>query len=195
MQCETYDKQAGRRVRLTASERDQFLATVRGNPKREIAYGLMAHCGLRSQEVVDVRPVDIHTGDETECAFLRVRAGKGNKERQTPIPDWLVGKIEKYAVYIEPTDSIINLRTRALRRWVTRSGDQLAEETGDERWRYMTPHDLRRTWGHLALEAEVLPSVLMQWGGWEDYDTFKKHYLGRHSERIQAREASKVSWL
>jgi len=150
---------------------------------------------LRSQEVVDVRPVDVHTGDETDRAFLRVRAGKGNKERQTPIPDGLADEIERYAVYIEPTDSIINLRTRALRRWVTRSGDQLAAETGDERWRYMTPHDLRRTWGHLALEAEVLPSVLMQWGGWSDYDTFKRHYLGKHSERIQAREASKVSWL
>jgi len=59
----------------------------------------------------------------------------------------------------------------------------------------MTPHDRRRTWGHLTLEAEVLPSVLMQWGGWSDYETFQRHYLGKHSESVQDREAGKVDWL
>jgi len=32
------------------------------------------------------------------------------------------------------------------------------------RWQYLGPHDLRRTWGHLMIEAEVHPAMLMEWG-------------------------------
>lgn len=60
------------------------------------------------------------------------------------------------------------------------------------RWAYVTPHDLRRTWGRPALEAEVLPSVVTQRGGREDYETFRKHYLGEHSEQVQTLEAAKA---
>jgi len=127
MQLETYDVRDGRRVRLTESERDRFIETVEGNPKREIAYGLMAHCGLRSQEVVDVRPIDVHSGDETERSFLRVPSGKGNKERQTPIPHELADKIESYSIYFESDKPIVAVRTRALRRWVALSGRNLAD--------------------------------------------------------------------
>lgn len=43
------------------------------------------------------------------------------------------------------------------------------DQERDERWPYLSPHDTRRTWVHLTLEAGALPSVLMQWDGWEDY--------------------------
>jgi len=59
---------------------------------------------------------------------------------------------------------LVDGSTRTIRRWVDAAAEQLAEEEYDERWRYLGPHDLRRTWGHLILEAEVLPSVVMQWG-------------------------------
>lgn len=195
MQLETYDKRDGRRVRLTESERDRLIETVEGNPKREIAFRLMAMCGCRSQEVVDVRRRDVVKGDETDRWFLRIPDGKGGKERMTPMSSDLANMIRFYGMDPQPEDAIVDVRTRSLRRWVDLAGDRLAAETGDERWRYLGPHDLRRTWGHLALEAEVLPSVLMQWGGWEDYKTFQKHYLGKHSESVQDREAGKISWL
>ena len=193
MQLETYEKADGRRVRLTEIERDRLLRVVEGNPKKEIAFGLMARCGCRSQEVVDVRPLDLVTGDETDRKFLRIPEGKGNKERLTPIPLDLATIIRVRSD--DPGEPAVGVSTRTIRRWVERAGQQLAAETGDERWRYLGPHDLRRTWGHLMLEAEVMPSVLMQWGGWDDYETFQRHYLGKHSEEIQAREAGKVNWL
>lgn len=90
---------------------------------------------------------------------------------------------------------VVDVTTRTLRRWVRRAAEERAAEEGDERWLHLSTHDLRRTCGHLTLEAGVQPSVLMQWGGWEDYQTFKNHYLGKHSEATQAREAEKVAWL
>ena len=47
----------------------------------------------------------------------------------------------------------------------------------------------------MSLEAEVMPSVVMQWGGWDDYETFQRHYLGKHGEVVQSREGEKVKWL
>lgn len=197
MQLENYDEADGRRVRLTEGERDDLLQFYLENhdTRRYIGLALMAHCGCRSQEAVDVRLTDIVDGDETGRKFLRIPEGKGSKERMTPITGDLAGRIEGYSDKKAPTESVLDVTTRTLRRWVKRAAQHRAAETSDNRWQYLGPHDLRRTWGHLMLEAEVLPSVLMQWGGWEDYETFQKHYLGKHSEQVQAREAGKVRWL
>lgn len=197
MQLETYDDRDGRRVRLTAAERDRLLGVYdqRNDTCRYLALALMARCGCRSQEAIDVRPVDLVRGDTTARTFLRIPEGKGDKERQTPIPGELAGEIRGYSRDLDPDENVLGVTTRTIRRWVRRAAEERAAEENDERWMYVGAHDLRRTWGHLMLEAEVLPSVLMQWGGWNDYETFQKHYLGKHSEEVQAREAEKVTWL
>jgi integrase len=72
--------------------------------------------------------------------------------------------------------------------------EELAEE-GDEMWQHVTPHDLRRTWATL-LSADVDdPLLIMDWGGWEDMDTFLEHYRGSYSPAVQRRELTKVEWL
>ena len=195
MQLETYNEMDGRRVRLTADERDRLLAEYSNDPRREIGLSLMARCGARCQEAVDVRVRDIRQGDATDMEFLRIEDGKGGKERTTPLPTDLGEMIRDHTSGFDPHENVLDIGTRTLRRWVVRAAEQRATKEQDERWQYVRPHDLRRTWGHLMLEEEVLPSVLMQWGGWEDYDTFKKHYLGKHSEKVMAEQASKVAWI
>jgi len=170
-----------------------MLAEYDHEPEKQIALSLMARCGLRSDEAIDVRPMDVHRGDESDRWFVRVPDGKGEKERQTPCPADLAGMIR--AQPIDQHEPVVGKATRTLRRWVTRAAQTRQAEEGDERWKFLAPHDLRRTWGHLCLEAGVQASVLMQWGGWTDYTTFQKHYLGKHSEETQAREADKVGWL
>jgi len=32
----------------------------------------------------------------------------------------------------------------------------------------------------------------MQAGGWDDFKTLQKHYMGKHGDRVVAREAAKV---
>jgi len=68
-------------------------------------------------------------------------------------------------------------------------------ETGEDGWEYVGPHDLRRSWGVRLLEAGVLPSVVMEWGGWEDWQTFRNHYLAEFSPEALRRERGKVGWL
>ena len=68
-------------------------------------------------------------------------------------------------------------------------------ETGDVGWRYLGPHDLRRTWGTLLGESNVEPGIIMVWGGWEDWDTFREHYLGAYSPEMERRQAALVPWL
>lgn len=71
------------------------------------------------------------------------------------------------------------MSTRTVERWVDRAAEKLADDQDDGGWRYLTPHGLRRTWGTLLCEREVEPGMVMTYGGWEDWDTFREHCLGQ----------------
>jgi len=79
--------------------------------------------------------------------------------------------------------------------WWTRAGEQLTAQKEDDGWTYLTPHDLRRTWGTLLCEREVEPGLVMEYGGWEDWDTFREYYPGQYSVNAQQRVREKVPWL
>ena len=64
------------------------------NNKHKLILWLIYSCGLRRSEVVNIKLTDL----ETERGILKIREGKGNKDRMVPIPKkvW-----EKIAVYIK----------------------------------------------------------------------------------------------
>jgi integrase len=71
--------------------------------------------------------------------------------------------------------------------------DELLDE--DQRWQFVTFHDLRRSWaGWLALD-DVELGVALRWGGWENLETALNHYRSEATAVAQARERSKVKWL
>lgn len=53
--------------------------------------------------------------------------------------------------------------TRSLRRWLNDVCGQLAETTGDEGWREVSTHDLRRTWATALADAEVDPLLALDY--------------------------------
>ena len=69
------------------------------------------------------------------------------------------------------------------------------DETGDDRWEYLTFYDLRRTWATLLNGAEVDSLLVCDWGGWDDLETFLDHYRGSYAPDVQARERQNVEWL
>ncbi|WP_049980280.1 tyrosine-type recombinase/integrase [Halolamina rubra] len=71
----------------------------------------------------------------------------------------------------------------------------MIDETGEDRWRYLTFHDLRRTWAGQLAYADVDETIALRWGGWNDLDTFLNHYRGDATEKAQVRERGKVEWL
>jgi integrase len=130
-------------------------------------------------------------------AFLRVEHGKGDKYRETPLPNGLATTISTLADLRDADDStpLVDVSTRTVERWVDRAAEKLADDQDDGGWRYLTPHDLRRTWGTLLCEREVEPGLVMTYGGWGDWDTFREHYLGQYSVTAQQRAREKVPWL
>jgi len=194
MQMEDHEAGAGRKVWLNEQEADQFHHAANGTEQR-VAFGLGLRCGLRCKEIVESTPRDVTEGPAGW--FLRVEHGKGDKYRETPLPADLATTIQTLADLRDADDStpLVDVSTRTVERWVDRAAEELAKEHDDDGWTYLTPHDLRRTWGTLLCEREVEPGLVMTFGGWEDWDTFREHYLGQYSVKAQQRAREKVPWL
>jgi len=179
-----------------SSEDSDRLIDAADTKEQEIAFSLGVRCGLRSHEILQVRPSDIV--DTDAGTMLVIEHGKGEKYRETPIPSDLATMIQTAAEYSRsdadaPIISVTS--TRSLRRWVKRAADKLADETNDTRWRHLSTHDLRRTWATALADADVDPLLALDWGGWNDLETFLDHYKGAYSPEAQRRNRDKVAWL
>lgn len=194
MRMKNYPEDEGKMVWLSNEEVTNLLVNA-GDTVQNSALALGARCGLRASEVVDVTPADLV---ETEAGCrVRIWHGKGDKYRETPAPKSLFYQIRGHAEGsgLEPDEPVVNVSTRTLERWVHRAADRCRAESNDDGWKFVTPHDLRRTWGTLLVEDDVEPGIIMEWGGWDNWETFREHYLGAYSMKKQQQEQAKVSWL
>jgi len=194
MNLREHDQRDGMKVWLSADEVTQLLRAAPDTEHR-IAFALAARCGLRSHEVLDVAPQ--HVVETDAGRMLRVPHGKGDKYRETPMPDSLNNRIETVQDLREADETaplVASNSTRTLRRWLSKTADTLASED-DDRWRELSYHDLRRTWATNLHNADVDPLMACQFGGWNDLDTFLDHYKGTYSPAAIKREREKVEWL
>lgn len=194
------DPDRGMKVWLSTDEVDRLLDATEG-PNERLAFALAAKCGLRSEEVTEVTPRDVTDSDAGP--ILIVRDGKGGKYRETPISPELKNTVETAAKYREEPDDypiVMNqspepgVSTRTLRRWLQSTREQLAEQ-GDERWGYVSMHDLRRSWATNLKASDVDALLVCDWGGWEDLETFLDAYRGTYAPDAQRREREKADWL
>lgn len=192
MRLEDYPDKDGKKVWLDRSELGRLFGEA-DDTETTIAFSLMARCGLRSDEVVNVEPADVI--DTDVGPRVRVWESKSDRHREIPVPGNLKTTVDTYAELRDGSGPLVDRATRTLQRWVTRAGATLHEETGDIGWTFVRPHDLRRTWGTLLVEAGVEPGMIMSWGGWSDWETFREHYLGAYSPEMERRQAALVPWL
>lgn len=194
MLTEEYDDEDGFRVWLSEKETDELLE-LPDDQQRRIALALGARCGLRSHEIVEVAPS--HVVDTEAGAMLKVPKGKGDKYRETPIPEALAASIRSIGQFRDaPEDKpVVGKAPRTLRRWVEHYRNTMHGRTGDDRWKYLSTHDLRRTWAGQLANADVDETVALRWGGWNDLETFLNHYRGEATAKAQKREREKVDWL
>ena len=195
MNSEPHDNSDSMMVWLSEDDVGQLLDAAK-DTERRIAFALGCKCGLRSAEILDVSPDDLVDSDVGH--MLIIEDGKGDKYRETPIPSQLVTQIETIDDYRDessesPILSVEN--TNSLRYWIKSTREELVEETGDDRWNYVSMHDLRRTWATSLASKDVDPLIVCDWGGWDDLDTFLQHYRGTYSPEAQRRERDKVDWL
>jgi len=195
MRLKGYGNSDGRKVWLDRDEVALFLEQADDTEQR-LAFGLGVRCGLRSQELVSVTA--IHVIEDAEVGpRVRVEHAKGDHYREVPMPVALHTTAETFA---EVRDAgaetpLVDRSTRTIQRWVDRAAAQCADETGDPGWQFLGPHDLRRTWGTLLVESGVEAGMIMDWGGWTSWDTFRDHYLGAYSPEMERRQAAAVPWL
>ena len=142
-------KEARRLVEpLTVEQVNELLSNLRRYRDLAIAY-LMLLCGLRSQEVLNLRLSDIDIEDRR----LRVQ-GKGRKERAVPAPPLLLAVIAKYSRLERPASNApqVFLVLQGAKRGLpmTRSGLRKVFRTRRKRpaLSNANPHRLR----HTALE-------------------------------------------
>jgi integrase len=193
MNFEEHDERDDLKIWLSQTEVQQLIDTADSTEER-IAFALGARCGLRSKEIVNAAPEDLA---DTEAGWmLRVWETK-TTPRETPVPENLATTINTVDDVREEDSStpVVDVSTRTLRRWVARAGQDLAEETGEELWTYLTMHDLRRTWATSLKGAEVDAMLVCDWGGWSDLETFLDHYRGKFSPEAQRKQRDKVDWL
>jgi integrase len=194
MRLDDYNKKDGKRVWLTADEIDLFIDEAQ-SPEQEIAFTLGGKAGLRRSEIVAVTRNDFTHGPS---GFVRVWGdyAKRDKYREAPIPDNFQSYVEGITAVQEPDEPVVDVSGTTIYRWVQRAAERLQAQTNDKGWSYLDVHDLRRSWGgHLLWNCGVLPTVVMDFGGWEDWDTFATHYLGEITPEAQQRERSKIDYV
>jgi len=59
---------------------------------------------------------------------------------------------------------------------VKRTAEAAAEQTGDDDYRHVSSHDLRRRFAQrLLVEKELNPRVVMQVGGWDSFQAIEPY--------------------
>jgi len=182
MRTETTDK-GYVQVWLRESDKQQLLEYYDDDPIKQVAIRLMLQGGLRSEEIPRVTANDLHPADDGDFTRLEIREAKAG-ERETVIPESLAQQIRTVS-NIQDGGAVVDVTPRTIRNWVYTAADDLKEKTGEPNWAPVSPHDLRRSWATGLIQQGVPESNVMNWGGWENYETFREHYFEESDEQIE----------
>jgi integrase len=162
--------------------------------EREVAIRLMGDCGLRVQEVLDVKPEHISRMSDGEHFELEVVGGKDTtgeydqgKHRETWLPRDVEATINRYVQESDIGDDerLVPRAKRTVQYWVEDAAGAAAGETGDDDYRRVSTHDLRRCWAnHLLVEENVSPRIVMALGGWSSYDAIEPYLAAPTEDNI-----------
>jgi integrase len=163
------------KVWLTDSEIEN-LRRATANYRDDVIIQLGAYVGLRAFEIPQVKPNGISA---TENGQYRLRipqgkdtTGKGGKPRDAYLPVDVERSLQQFqnAENIAPKDPFVDLSERGVRAAVKRTAEAAAEATGNDDFRHVSSHDLRRRFAQrLLVDENMNPRVVMQVGGWDSF--------------------------
>jgi integrase len=182
-----------------ADDEIEDLRRAAASQRDDLIIQLGAYVGLRAFEIPQMIPSGISTTDSGQYR-LRVPRGKdtsgnGGKPRDAYLPNSVERDLQQYqnAENIAPEDLFIDLSTRGVRAVVERTAEVAAEMTGDEDFRHVWSHDLRRRFAQrLLVDENMNPRVVMQVGGWFSFQAIEP-YLNAPSEEVVDEEFSAVT--
>jgi len=156
----------------------------------DIIIQLGAFVGLRAFEMPQVTPSHVKT-TESDQYRLRVPEGKdtsggGGKPRDAYLPDDVERDLQQFqnAENIAPKDPFIDLSERGVRAAVKRTAEAAGDQTGEDDFRHVSSHDLRRRFAQrLLVDEQVNPRVVMEVGGWSSFQAIEP-YLNAPTEEV-----------
>jgi integrase len=181
MRLEATEKPDEYKIWLTDSEIEDLRRATTGY-RDDIIIQLGAFVGLRSFEIPQVQPRHIKT---TESGQYRLRVpegkdttGSGGKPRDAYLPDDVERSLQQFAnaENIAPREPFVDLSGRGVRAAVKRTAKAAADETGEDDFRHVSSHDLRRRFAQrLLVDKNMNPRVVMQVGGWDSFQAIEPY--------------------
>lgn len=189
MRLEATEAENETKVWLTDSEIEE-LRRAAASYRDDVIIQLGAFVGLRAFEIPQVTPAGI---SETENGRYRLRVpegkdttGSGGKPRDAYLPADVERDLQQFqnVENIAPQEPFVNLTGRGVRSVVKRTAEAAAENTGDQDFRKVSSHDLRRRYAQrLLVDQEMNPRVVMQVGGWDSFAAIEP-YLNAPTEDV-----------
>ncbi|MEA1931178.1 MAG: site-specific integrase [Euryarchaeota archaeon] len=165
------DDELGELRRAASTHRDDLIIQLGG------------YVGLRAFEVPQVTPKHVKRTPDGDHFRLRVPEGKdttgnGGKPRDAYLPSEVEGDIHRYqnAADLDRGEPLVDLTKGGVRDVVKRTAERAAEATGDDDFRYVSSHDLRRRFAQrLLVDRQMNPRVVMQVGGWDSFQAIEPY--------------------
>jgi integrase len=153
---------------------------------------------LRIKEIGGVEFRDVfqrETGDWFVRGFEDY--AKRSQIRETSVPERFAYKIRATVDAnsgLSKSDVVVFEHSmRTVSRHLQKAVSEIAaDDDRDEIWEHVRLYDGRRTFANQMLDNEVEPLQVMQWGKWNDWQTFRDHYLKDFSVEYQSEQLSKV---
>jgi integrase len=190
MRLEATEKEGQYKVWMTDAELED-LERVAASQRDHLIVRLGGRVGLRAFEIPQVKPKHVHRTEDGDHYRLRVPEGKdttgsGGKPRNAYLPSDVEGEIHRYqnAEGVDRDEPLIDLTERGVRDVVKRTAERAARETGDDDYRHVSSHDLRRRFAQrLLVDEQVNPRVVMQVGGWSSFQAIEP-YLNAPTDQV-----------
>jgi len=182
MRLEAKQREGRYKVWMTDTELET-LRRCAANHRDDLIIQLGGYVGLRAFEIPQIQPRHVKRTEDGDHYRLRVPEGKdttgsGGKPRDAYLPRDVEADIHRYTTAndIAPEDPLIGVGKSAVRDVVKRTAERAADETGDEDYRHVSSHDLRRRFAQrLLVDASVNPRVVMQVGGWDSFQAIEPY--------------------
>jgi len=178
------------KVWLTDTELNELRRNA-GNSRNDILIQLGGYVGLRAFEIPQVCPQHVTRTSDGSAWRIHVPEGKdtsgnGGKPRDAYLPESVERELHQYQQEndISPSEPYIDLTESGIRAAVKRIAERTAEETGNEKFRHVSSHDLRRRYAQrLLVDENMNPRVVMAVGGWDSFKAIEP-YLNAPSETV-----------
>jgi len=182
MRLEATGREGQYKVWLTEDELEQ-LRRYAASARDDLIIQLGGYVGLRAFEIPQPSPKHVKRTEDGSHYRLRVPEGKdttgnGGKPRDAYLPRDVERDLHQYqsAEDIGRHEPFIELTERGVRDVVKRTAERAAEETGDEDFRHVSSHDLRRRFAQrLLVDKQVNPRVVMTVGGWDSFQAIEPY--------------------